>query len=318
MITFENLSKRIFQFFDTIFSIDKTSFGFSSVSGEAYREERIDQDIRPSYDYSSTDFINSDLNLIAFQTILSSQRTIDNYILNILGITISDLQNLTIDQLTIGLNTILPISDFYNNIDIQNFILDPKINFLLQEAQTGNLIDITAIRRLNKMLLCSIYNIQILTSSIYLAPINISTLLFYRIEDEMMGNGIASNFISYDDNGNEIINALKNVSVIVNILSKKFLAKDATNFFNFAIQSERKIIASYSQNFDFDLILYNKDEPQVLTELEKGAWAERVEQKLYFKYIDNLTLDIVPNLNNVGTVYQIPSVYQYSIKTKGD
>lgn len=312
MITFENLSKRIYQFFDEIYKSNKTDYGFSSVGYEAFREERIDQDIRPSYDFSSTNFVASDLDLAKFKLVLVGNRTIDIYVRTILGKTIAQIPTMTISELVIGLNTILPITNFYANIDIEDFTLATQINNLLLEAQTGELTDITAIRRLNKMLLCSIYSTQITTSATYLTPINISTLLFYRIEDEMLGNGIASNSISYNETTNdEIITAIKNVEVVVNVLSKQYQAKDAVNFFNFVVQSERKQEACYGADFDFDLILYSKSDPIVLTALEKGAWVERIEQRLKFKYVDSLELDKVDELKNVSSFDTVKDVYQY-------
>jgi len=88
MITFLSLSERICQFFDSIYKTNKSSFGFSSVGDESFREERINQDIRPSYDFSSTDFISSDLDLSKWKTILVGSRTIDIYIRGVLGKTI--------------------------------------------------------------------------------------------------------------------------------------------------------------------------------------------------------------------------------------
>ena len=317
MITFLSLSERIYQFFDSIYKTNKSSFGFSSVGYESFREERINQDIRPSYDFSSTNFISSDLDLAKWKTALVGSRTIDVYIRGVLGKTILQIPVMTINELLTALNAILPVSNFYANISIGDFVLNTKINDLLLQAQTGLITDITAIRRLNKMLLCSIYSTQIITSSTYLTPINVSTLLFYRIEDYMLGNGIQSNSVSYDlTTGEEIIDAIKNVDVVVNVLSKKYLAKDAVNFFNFAVQSERKQDACYSPDFDFDLILFDKSNPQVLTELEKGAWLERVEQRLSFKYTDSLKLDKVDNLQTISNFDDVKEVIEYGSTLK--
>lgn len=318
MITFENLSKRIYQFFDEIYKTNKIDYGFSSVGYEAFREERINQDIRPSYDFSSTNFVSGDLDLAAFKLLLVGSRTIDVYVRTVLGKTIAQIPAMTINELLTALNTILPISNFYANIDIEDFTLDTKINDLLLQAQTGDITDITAIRRLNKMLLCSIYSTQILTSATYLTPIDVATILFYRIEDEMLGNGIQSNSISYDATGEEIITAIKNVDVVVNVLSKTYLAKDAVNFFNFVIQSERKEIACYGDSYDFNLILYasTSDNPINLTALEKGAWAERLQFTLRFKYTDSLTLDSVQNLQDVSQLQDVKNVYQYENEIK--
>jgi hypothetical protein len=215
------------------------------------------------------------------------------------------------------LNSCLIITNLYNNIGISSFVLDDKINDLLLQAQTGETLELTALRRLNKMLLCSIYTTQILTSATYLTPIDVSTILYFIIEDEMLGNGIQSNTITYDIlTGEEIIEAIKRVSVVVNILSKKYFAKDATNFLNFAIQGERKISACYDNTLEFDLILFAKNQPIVLTEIEKGAWAERVEQRLNFKYTDILQLDVVASLQDVPTINDVKNVYQYEIEIK--
>jgi hypothetical protein len=315
MITFLSLSERICQFFDSIYKTNKSSFGFSSVGDESFREERINQDIRPSYDFSSTDFISSDLDLSKWKTILVGSRTIDIYIRGVLGKTILQIPAMTINELLTALNAILPVSNFYANISVGDFVLSTKINDLLLQARTGLITNITAIRRLNKMLLCSIYSTQIITSATYLIPINVSTLLFYRIEDYMLGNGIQSNSISYDlTTGEEIIDAIKNVDVVVNVISKKSLAKDAVNFFNFAVQSERKQDACYSS--DFDLILFDKSNPQVLTELEKGAWLERVEQRLSFKYTDSLKLEKVDNLQTISNFDDVKEVIDYGSTLK--
>lgn len=316
MISFEDLSTRIFQFFDQIYLNNKTDYGFSCVSGESFHEEKINQDIRLSYDYSHSNFITTDLSLTAFKTILVGSRTIDVYMRTVLGKTIAQIPAMTINELLAGLNAILIIDDFYANIDIEDFTLSSGINELLQQAQKGQVLEVNALARLNKMLLCSIYNTQITTSTTLLTPIPVTSILFYRIEDEMLGNGIQSNSISYSSGGNEIIEAFKSVEVVVNILSKKYLAKDATNFLNFAIQSERKQEACYGSDFDFDLILYSKSEPVVLTVLEKGAWLERVEQRLLFKYVDTLQLEIVDELQQITTIDEVKDVYQYTIENK--
>lgn len=317
MITFENLSKRIYQFFDSIYSINKTDFGFSSVGYESFREERIDQDVRPSYDFNSTNFISTDLDLAKWKLALVGNRTIDVYIRTVLGKTIAQIPAMTINELLTALNSILIVSNFYNNINVSSFVLSDGINYLLKQSQTTLVTDITAIRRLNKMLLCSIYSVEIVTSATYLKPINISSLLFFRIEDEMLGNGIQSDSISYDlATGEEIISAIKRVEVVVNILSKQYLAKDAVNFFNFAIQSQRKDEACYDKTLEFDLILTSKSDPIVLTELEKGAWAERVEQRLIFKYTDSLTLDVIDELEEVTNFQEVQYTYQTNSEIK--
>jgi hypothetical protein len=317
MITFENLSKRICQFFDEIYASNKSQFGFSSVGDESFKEERIDQNERPSYDFSSTNFISSDLDLAKWKTALVGSRTIDAYIRTILGKTIAQIPTMTMNELLTALNSILLIDDFYANINVENFVLTKQITELLKEAQTGFLTNITAIRRLNKMLLCSIYSTQILTSATYLTPINISTILYFRIEDTILGEDIQTASKSLDSSNLEVLEANKQVIVVMNVLSKQYKAKDAVNFFNFAIQSDNRIdSACYNSEFEFDLILTSKTKPIVLTELEKGAWLERIEQTLTFKYTDRLSLDETDLLHPVASIYEVKDIIQYDLETK--
>jgi hypothetical protein len=201
MITTQNLSKRIFQFFDSLFLTNKTSFGFSSVSTQAFIEGDWNQRFRPNEDQA--------------------------------------LHN------------------------------------------------------------------------------SISSLLFYHIDQEMMGTGIQSVTIKYDPlTRNEILESIQDLEVTVDILSKSYHAKDAIKFLDFAMQSERKQDACYGTSYDFDLILYKVSNEINLTALEKGAWAERMQKKLYFKYIDTFTFDEVKTLQKPTSIETVKDIYQYTLNVK--
>lgn len=147
---------------------------------------------------------------------------------------------------------------------------------------------------------------------------NIVTLLYYSFMPTTRGNGIQSNTITYNTSTNaEIINSIKEVEVTIDILSKKYLAKDAMNFFDNAIQSDnRKQSACYGKSYAFDLILYKVTDQIDLSELEKGAWTERVQKKLYFVYEDTLTFEETKKLQTPSDVEHVLDIYQIETNLK--
>jgi hypothetical protein len=148
---------------------------------------------------------------------------------------------------------------------------------------------------------------------------NAITLLYYRIENNIqLGNGVASNNIIYDIDKKQIIVAQKQVEVVISILSKEKLAKNAMEFFNYGLQGERYNKASYGSSFDFDLILVDRSQPINLDELEQGAWVQRVDERLVFKYEDSLKMDEVEQLQKIKSFEDVKDIIQSEISIKGE
>lgn len=91
----------------------------------------------------------------------------------------------------------------------------------------------------------------------------------------------------------ETISIHRIVEVVISIVSKTHTyAKDAMEFLILACNSQaRRDKAFYGPGYDFDLPIYNINKDiKDLTELECGAWAERVETEFTFQINDEIEL----------------------------
>lgn len=143
------------------------------------------------------------------------------------------------------------------------------------------------------------------------------TALFYRIEDyDKAGNPISSDTQNYnrDTNQEEII-TMRKVIVIVNFLAKrKGDAQSAHNAFLAYMQSTRRELACYGD--PFPLVLVNADKEQNLSVLEEGAWVERVQKVLHFRYNDKIVIGDIQFTQTVEGPEDVKDVVQYDITLK--
>lgn len=146
------------------------------------------------------------------------------------------------------------------------------------------------------------------------------SILYYRVNDvSPIGNYISVDEVKINPStGLEYIETLRKVHVVVNILSKsKGMAKTAMNFIIAANQTSRKLDACYSDDFDFELPLYNIDRNiRDLTELENKAWTERVEADFYFNYKDVIDFDTQPLINTPSSVEDVSNIVHFEIDLK--
>jgi hypothetical protein len=144
-----------------------------------------------------------------------------------------------------------------------------------------------------------------------------NTILFYRIEEnEKIGNQISSDSQIYNrETGKEIISTYRQITLVINILSKtKGNAKNAMQMLLALFQSTRMAVASYED--PFPLVLVNALKARDLTSLETGAWTERMEKTLYFRYNDNIIIGDIDFTQEVEQLEDVKDVYQYSINLK--
>jgi len=143
------------------------------------------------------------------------------------------------------------------------------------------------------------------------------TLLFYRMEtDDKIGNQISSDTQVYNrDTGKEEIITMRQISVVMNIMTKeKGMAKDAMQAFLAYMQSTRRNNASY--DLPFPLVLVNSEIMQNLSTLEEGAWVERLEKRLYFRYNDKITIGDIQFTQEPATLEETKEIIQYDITLK--
>jgi hypothetical protein len=143
------------------------------------------------------------------------------------------------------------------------------------------------------------------------------TLLFYRMEtDDKIGNQISSDTQVYNrDTGKEEIITMRQISVVMNIMTKeKGMAKDAMQAFLAYMQSTRRNNASY--DLPFPLVLVNSEIMQNLSALEEGAWVERLEKRLYFRYNDKITIGDIQFTQEPATLEETKEIIQYDITLK--
>ena len=145
----------------------------------------------------------------------------------------------------------------------------------------------------------------------------VNTILFYRIEEnEKIGNQISSDSQIYDrDAGKEIISTYRQITLVINILSKtKGNAKNAMQMLLALFQSTRMALACYED--PFPLIMVNAFKARDLTSLETGAWTERMEKTLYFRYNDNIIIGDIDFTQEIEQLEDVKDVYQYSLTLK--
>lgn len=143
------------------------------------------------------------------------------------------------------------------------------------------------------------------------------TLLFYRMEsNEKIGNQISSDTQIYNrTTGKEEIITMRQISVVMNIMTKeKGMAKDAMQAFLAYMQSTRRNTACYG--LPFPLVLINSDLLQNLSDLEEGAWVERLEKRLYFRYNDKITIGDIDFTQEPATLEDVKDIIQYDINLK--
>lgn len=144
-----------------------------------------------------------------------------------------------------------------------------------------------------------------------------STALFYRIEDyDKAGNPISSDSQNYDrlTNKEEVI-TMRKVMVIMNILAKrKGDAQSAHNAFLAYMQSTRRESACYDNPFPF--VLVNVEKEQNLSDLEEGAWVERIQKVLHFRYNDKVVIGDIQFTQPVTELEDVKEVVQYDITLK--
>lgn len=147
----------------------------------------------------------------------------------------------------------------------------------------------------------------------------VKTALYYYIEYiRPFGNSVASYSEKYDrPDAADIVYPYNEVKVVVNIVSKDHgSAKTAMQFFRAAIQSERKTLACYD-NTQFKLPLHRmEDYDRILTELENGAWNERIETDLYFNYSDAIEIDPMEFTQEPETIEDVPDIIQSQVILK--
>lgn len=144
-----------------------------------------------------------------------------------------------------------------------------------------------------------------------------NTILFYRIEEnEKTGNQISSDSQIYNrDTGKEIISTNRQITLVINILSKtKGNAKNAMQMLLALFQSTKMSTACYEDPFPF--VMINALKAQDLTSLETGAWTERMEKTLYFRYNDNIVIGDIDFTQEIEQLEDVKDVYQYSLTLK--
>jgi len=143
------------------------------------------------------------------------------------------------------------------------------------------------------------------------------TLLFFRMEtNEKIGNQISSDTQVYNrDTGKEEIITMRQITVVMNIMTKeKGMAKDAMQAFLAYMQSTRRNNACY--DLPFPLVLVNSEIEQNLSALEEGAWVERMEKRLYFRYNDKITIGDIDFTQEPATLEDTKDIIQYDITLK--
>lgn len=146
---------------------------------------------------------------------------------------------------------------------------------------------------------------------------DVNTILYYRIqENEKVGNQISSDTQIYDrDDSQEKIIAYREITLIINILSKtKGNAKDAMQMLMALFQSTRFKTACFED--PFDLVLINSLKEQELTSLETGAWTERMEKTLYFRYNNEIIIGDIEFTQEVEALEDVKDVTQFSVTLK--
>lgn len=144
-----------------------------------------------------------------------------------------------------------------------------------------------------------------------------SSALFYRVEFyDKVGNPISSDTQNYnrDTNQEEII-TMRKIAVVVNFMSKiKGNAQTAHNAFLAYTQSTRREIACYGD--PFPLVLVNYEKEQNLSALEEGAWAERIETILHFRYNDKVIIGNIQFTQLPAQFEDTKDIVQYDINLK--
>lgn len=146
------------------------------------------------------------------------------------------------------------------------------------------------------------------------------TLLFYRIDyNRPVGNSMKSYSEKYDRMTlADVIYPYNEIKVVVDLVSKTHgMAKTAMMFFRAAIQSERKELACYDELDPIKLPLQRMEEyDRILTELENGAWNERVQTDLYFRYTDTISIDPMQFTLLPVVVTDVPDIIGFTTTLK--
>lgn len=145
----------------------------------------------------------------------------------------------------------------------------------------------------------------------------VETVLFYRLSPpQKIGNKIVSDLQVYNrETLKEEIITMRKFALTVNFLSKKKgNAKDAYDAFLAYIQSTRCQTACYA--LPFPLVLVNSENPQDLTALEEGAWAERIEVILYFNYNDKFIVGDIQFTQEPEAVEDVKEIVQFTVNLK--
>lgn len=143
------------------------------------------------------------------------------------------------------------------------------------------------------------------------------TILFYRIDiNEKVGNPISSDSQVYDrDTSEERIVTTRELTVVMSILSKqKGFAKDAINAFLAYLQSTRRETACYA--LPFPLVMINSEPMVNLSALEEGAWVERMEKNLTFRYNDTVVIGEAQFTQLPDVLEETKDIVQYELTLK--
>ena len=145
----------------------------------------------------------------------------------------------------------------------------------------------------------------------------VQTALYYRLSPQQkIGNKVVSDVQIYNRTTlKEEIITMRKFSLNVSILSKKKgNAKDAWEAFLAYTQSTRCQTACYG--LPFPLVLVNYENPQDLTALEEGAWAERVDAVLYFNYNDKFIVGDIQFTQEPEALVDTKDIVQFTLNLK--
>lgn len=145
----------------------------------------------------------------------------------------------------------------------------------------------------------------------------VETALFYRISPTVkIGNRLVSDVQNYNRaTGKEEIITMQKFTLTVNFLTKKKgRAKDAYNALLSYIQSTRCQKACYG--LPFPLVLVNLSEPRNLTDLEQGAWVERIEVDLFFNYNDKFVVGDIQFTQEPNSVEDVKDIVEFTVNLK--
>lgn len=143
------------------------------------------------------------------------------------------------------------------------------------------------------------------------------TALYYTLSPtQKIGNKVVSDVQIYNrETLKEEIITMRKFSLTVNFLSKKKgYAKDAWEAFLAYSQSTRCRGACY--DLPFPLVLVNYENPQDLSALEEGAWAERIQVVLYFNFNDKFIVGDIQFTQEPETLEDTKDIVQFTVNLK--